>query len=157
MQHHNGRSGDGREDLEDLVTVCAAVDAVLVLDDRDIADIESGHDSGPASAVVRDQVCSYPRCAVGGTSRGRLGGVQHPRDVGAVSRVAAQGVGECLGERRQAATGGRVGAEESIVGHDDALLGRPERCDARRWRDVCQRHPSWDRGVDGAIRSTPEW
>jgi hypothetical protein len=108
MGDHDYRYPHGREHLEHLVAVLAAVDSVLVLDDRQVERVEgvSGALVGAGGAVE-----------VGHDVRtGRSGRpVNDPHDTAPAARSGTgQAVQHRRGERREATLRGRVRTEKSI-------------------------------------------
>ena len=102
---HDGRNPEGSEDIEDLVAVGAAVQAVLVLHDGDVALVQQvgggRHRRGRAVDELADDATrsSWP------TRR-------PPAPTRTSAPCRRQAVGERGAERRQPARRGRIGAED---------------------------------------------
>ena len=115
VQHGDGGDPEGPGDREHLIAVRAGEDAVLVLDDRHVVRIEgSGGGLGAAGLVANPGVID---------DRAHLVGVDHP-DHADVVTLGLQSLDKCLAERRQAALGGGIGAENSIGHRHSGLLSR---------------------------------
>ena len=108
------RDAQSGHDLDDFVSVGTAVDAVLVLDDGDVALVEQlgGCRDGRSRAVdeLADDVGLLGDVTVGDA---------HDADVGA---SGCQSVGQRRAEGRQAARCRRVGAEDAKARHVRKVL-----------------------------------
>ena len=124
VEHDDRRDRQRSYDVQDVDAVGAAEDAVLVLDDRDIAGVQArGRRPGTG------RVIAHPLLADLAWEPG-LDRVHHGHDLDHVVDTA-QRVDEGRAERCEPALRGRIGAEHSVMGHDAAFIeGVSARTDA---------------------------
>ena len=159
VQHDDRGVSSALQQLDDLVAVASAVDAVLVLHDRDVGRVESADRAAHARAIAGDQL----GCRLGTrptmTGSGCVAGLVEDAHDGRIPSAARRRVAPARASvkvARPQRVGGYVDRKPKWVmatSHSTRGQVTPE-C----LRDVCRRHPPWDDARAAAVRFTrPAW
>ncbi len=153
VQHDDRGRGEPGEHLQHLVAVGTAVDPVLVLHDDGIARTEGPRGIADALGIAGMQFADDHGTRPDEHRRRAGEVVHHADDVGPDVAGADHGGREGRGERRETATCGRIGAEETETGQKGAAFARSGAEKAPGMRDVCRLAPLVEWRFVEAIRS----
>ena len=125
VQHDDRWHGQHVHQLDDVFTVPAAVDAVLVLDDRGTAPVEHGGGVREGPSIARDELAADAPIESRAGLRGHLAFGQYPHDRRLQRRTRSHRRTQGFGERGQPAPRWGEGREEPDSCHGETPAWTP--------------------------------